>query len=81
MPKEEFEKLRHIPDPMMGEDDYYKSFEEAFAMATSEKDRTSSFCELDLPDSLKSVQVLDHSCFDPIEPPKNPSRRSLNKQL
>ena len=41
MPREEFMKLRHIPDPMMGEDDLYKSFEEAFVMATSEKDRPS----------------------------------------
>ena len=41
MPKEECKKLKHLPDPMNGEEGHYISFEEAFQEETSEKDRPS----------------------------------------
>ena len=41
MPIEEFKKLKHLPDPMNGEEGHYISFEEAFQEETSEKDRPS----------------------------------------
>lgn len=41
MPNDVFQTLRHLPDPMMGEDDHYLLFEQAYSMKTSEKDRPS----------------------------------------
>ena len=36
-----FQTLRHLPDPMLGSDDHYLSFEEVSNMKISEKDRPS----------------------------------------
>jgi hypothetical protein len=41
MPKDVFQTLRHLPDPMMGDDDHYLSFEDVHNTKTSEKDRPS----------------------------------------
>ena len=132
MPKDVFQTLRHLPDPMMGDEDHYLPFEQAYNMKTSEKDRPSlsnekkakalpfvpssrhvqnvnvvvqceecdlwrllyskrkltlperqqlqtrledvwyscgaTFQELHLPDSLSCVHVLEHNCYDPVEP-------------
>ncbi len=54
MPKEEFEKLKHLPDPMIGENEHYKPFEEVFGTTTTEKDRPSL-------SNSKNVQVLSFS--------------------
>lgn len=132
MPNDVFQTLQHLPDPIMGKDDHYLSFEEVYKMKTSEKDCPSlssvlkskslpftatvrhvqnvnvmvqceecdlwrllyskrkltlpekrqlqavledvsyscgaTFHELDLPDSLACVHVLEHNCYDPVEP-------------
>ena len=38
MPKDVFQTLQHLPDPMMGNDNHYFPFEESYKMKTSEKD-------------------------------------------
>ena len=130
--KEVFKTLRHLPDPMMGSDSHYLSFDEVYEKTTSEKDRpslsnskktkslpftptsrhvqnvtvmvqceecdlwrqlhskkkitvpekqqlqtiledVSYSCgamleELDIPQNLHCVHVLEHNCYDPLEP-------------
>jgi len=39
--KGEFKKIKPLPDPLIGEDDHYTLFDEAFQKETSEKDRPS----------------------------------------
>lgn len=56
MPKEEFQSLCHLPDPMIGEDDHYLPFETVFRMKTSEKDRSS----LSSAKKAKSLSVKRH---------------------
>ena len=132
MPKDVFQMLRHLPDPMMGNDDHYLSFEDVYNTKTSEKDRPSlsnakkvkilpfvptsrhvqnvkvvvqceecnlwrllyskgkltllerqllqtlledvsyscgaTFQDLDLPDSITCVHILEHNCYDSVEP-------------
>lgn len=41
MPKDEFMKIKHLPDPMLGEKDHYLPFCVAFKKNTSECDRPS----------------------------------------
>ena len=41
MSEEDFAKLKHMPDPMVGKDDHYLSFHEAYLLETTEKDRPS----------------------------------------
>lgn len=41
MPKESFEKLHHLPDPVPGEDGHYTSFTELYGKFTSEEHRPS----------------------------------------
>ena len=41
MPKDEFQKIKHLPDPMLGEKDHYLPFCDAFKTKTSESDRPS----------------------------------------
>ncbi len=41
MPNEEFEKLKHLSDPMIGENEHYKPFKEVFGTTNTEKDRPS----------------------------------------
>lgn len=38
MPKDVFQTLGHLPDPMMADDDHHLPFEQAYNMKTSEKD-------------------------------------------
>lgn len=38
MPKDVFQMLRHLADPMMGNDDHYLSFEDVYNTKTSEND-------------------------------------------
>jgi len=41
MPKDVFQTLRHLPEPMMDNDNHYLSFEEVYDVKTSAKDRLS----------------------------------------
>ena len=41
MSKEDFTKIKHMPDPVMGDEDHYLPFEEAYVQETTEKDRPS----------------------------------------
>ena len=41
LPKEEFEKIKPFPDPMIKDDGHYKSFEEVYGTETSEECRPS----------------------------------------
>ncbi len=41
MPKDEFKKIKHLPDLMIGEKDHYLPFCDAFEKKTSESDRPS----------------------------------------
>ena len=41
MPKEEFANIKHLPDPTIGDEDHYLTFEMAFQKETTEKDRPS----------------------------------------
>ena len=41
MPKELFDQLHHLPDPIPGQDGHYKSFSEIFGMSTTEEFRPS----------------------------------------
>ena len=36
--KEEFDKLHHLPDPVIGDDDHYQPFNKVFGTQTTEKD-------------------------------------------
>jgi len=42
LPKEDFVKLHHLPDPVIGDDDHYQPFSKVFGTHTTEKDRPSA---------------------------------------
>ena len=42
LPEEVFSKLHHLPDPVVGDDHHYLSFEQVFGTNTTENDRPSS---------------------------------------
>jgi len=42
LPKEDFVKLHHLPDPVIGDDDHYQPFSKVFGTQTTEKDWPSA---------------------------------------
>ena len=41
LPENDFEKLKHLPDPVTATDGHYKKFNEVFGTTTTEKHRPS----------------------------------------
>lgn len=47
LPEKEFNKLHHLPDPVIGDDHHYLPFEKVFGTTTTEKDRPSAQKSMD----------------------------------